>query len=356
MSAPYRAVRAPNTPGTLPAPRGAAAPGVARRAVARWLAPVPVERSVVVRTVIVGYALVFLLARSVYLRQAAGLPAAQWRPVGLFTTLDAPPPPWMIGALWGAGVAAAVAVLADRARRAALAALAAAMLVVETYDTSWGQLFHTGHLVTLHLLVLAGAALLEPATVTGRAERPAAPPAGSVPSGGSLLSGASVLSRPSMVSGWPLRLLSAVTVLTYLIAGVAKLRLGGGAWLDGAALRNQVAYDNIRKELVGSVSSPVAGLVLAHTWWWWPIALATLAVELGAPAALVWRPLRRWWVMAAWVFHVGIVGLMAIVFAYPLSGAAYVSLLEPERYRAVRPLLHGRPRRPRRTVKGRTTP
>lgn len=286
-----------------------------RRAVDRWLAPVPADRTALVRTVIVAYALLFLIGRSAYLWQAAGLPVSQWRPVGLLGPLGVPPPAWTIAALWAGCVGAAGAVLAGRRRRGAMVALAAGFLLLETYDTSWGQLFHTGHLVALHLLVLAGAALLDPLAVAGRASA-TPPPPGEI---------------PPMVSGWPLRLLSVVTALTYLLAGVAKLRLGGWDWLDGAALRNQVAYDNIRKELVGSVSSPFAGSVLAQTWWWGPIALATLVVELGAPVAVLWRPARRWWAAAAWAFHVGIVALMAIVFAYPLSGAAYASLLELER-------------------------
>jgi hypothetical protein len=61
------------------------------------------------------------------------------------------------------------------------------------------------------------------------------------------------------------------------------------------------------------------------------MAVAALAVELGAPLALV-RP--RWgyvWVAAAWGFHVGVLALMAIVFPYQLLGIAFAPLLPLER-------------------------
>jgi hypothetical protein len=37
------------------------------------------------------------------------------------------------------------------------------------------------------------------------------------------------------------------------------------------------------------------------------------------------------WVAAAWSFHVGVLGLMAIAFPYQLSGVAYLALLPVER-------------------------
>ncbi len=279
------------------------------RVAARWLAPVPRRRLQLVRSATCTYAVLFSAGRSVYLWHAGHLSVARWAPLGVLGGMARPLPGWSVVLVWLAVLVSGTLAAAGRALRVTLPALAAGFLLVSTYGNSWGQLFHTEHLVTLHLVALAGAALLAEApeqrlTTTGH----------------------------DAVSGWPLRLMTALTALTYLIAGVAKLRLGGWAWLDGDALRHQVAYDNIRKDLVGSVSSPVAGWALAHAGWWWLIGAGTIVVEVGAPLAVLWRPLRRAWAVAAWLFHLGIVALMAIVFLYPATGVAYLSMFEVERW------------------------
>ncbi len=61
------------------------------------------------------------------------------------------------------------------------------------------------------------------------------------------------------------------------------------------------------------------------------MALGTMIVELGAPLALLRGKVRTFMVGAMWFFHVAILGVMAIVFIYPLTFVAYASLLRPER-------------------------
>ena len=70
---------------------------------------------------------------------------------------------------------------------------------------------------------------------------------------------------------------------------------------------------------------------MARDWIWRPVALATLVVELGAPVALLGGRWRNAWVASAWLFHVGTLALMAIMFPYPLSGVAFASLFPLER-------------------------
>ena len=57
--------------------------------------------------------------------------------------------------------------------------------------------------------------------------------------------------------GGPVRLAAGVTVLTYVLAGVAKLRLGGLGWMVGDTLRNHVAYSAARLDLLGGTPSPL---------------------------------------------------------------------------------------------------
>jgi hypothetical protein len=187
---------------------------------------------------------------------------------------------------------------------------AAALLFALTYRNCWGMPFHTENLLVLHAIILAVVPAADAWSVDARRGGAAA---------------------PDERYGWPLRALAVLTVITYVLAGVAKLRLGGWAWLDGDSLREQIAVDNLRKHLMGAPMSPVATLFLEHTWLMTVLAVMTMVVELGAPLALFGRRPAMAWAIAAWGFHLGVVVLMAIVFPYPLVGLAYAPLFRCER-------------------------
>ena len=121
-------------------------------------------------------------------------------------------------------------------------------------------------------------------------------------------------------------------VITYVLAGVAKVRHGGMDWLVGDVLRNQVAYDNLRKELLGSPHSPFGGWTVRYAWLFPPAAVLTTVVEIGAVVALFSSGrAARLWALSAWGFHVMVLALMAISFPYPLSFVAYACLFDVER-------------------------
>jgi hypothetical protein len=138
--------------------------------------------------------------------------------------------------------------------------------------------------------------------------------------------------------GFPLRLAAVVTVLTYVVTGVAKLRYAGGDWLSGDTLLNQIAFDNARKKVLGDTYSPLAGALAGHPWLFRPLGVLTVLVELGAPVALLGRRWAAWWAASAWAFHVGIVALMWISFLYPLTLIAFVPFFRCERLVEVGPL------------------
>jgi hypothetical protein len=131
--------------------------------------------------------------------------------------------------------------------------------------------------------------------------------------------------------GWPVRLTAVIVVVAYVIAGIAKLRIGGLDWLDGDTLRNWVAHDNLRKAVLGDSYSPIGRHLVGHAWLFPPLAVLTVIVELGAGVALVGGRWRTAWVIAAWLFHVGVLALMAIVFPYQLSGVAFAPFFRLER-------------------------
>jgi hypothetical protein len=172
------------------------------------------------------------------------------------------------------------------------------------------MVFHTENLMVLHVIALACAPAADAWAMDARRRPEVAPPAG---------------------YGWPIKLLAALTAATYLLAGIAKLRIAGLGWIDGELLRNQIAVDNLRKALLGDWIAPLASPFLDHPAGFTIFCALTLAIELGAFVALVGGRVARLWALGAWGFHLGVVLLMNIWFPYPLLGFAFLPLLRAER-------------------------
>jgi hypothetical protein len=255
------------------------------------------RRLAVVRALVGAYAAVWLAIRLPHHLDLAALPAARWEPVGVLAPLDAPPPAALARAVAVVAIPAAAALAAGWRLRLTAPLCLVTLLAVTTYASSWGQLFHTENLLVLHVAVLAAAA------VCGR----------------------------RVDARLALQLLAVVTAAAYVASGIAKLRGAGWAWAAGDVLRDQVAFDHVRKAVLGAPTSPLGIALVDHAWVFTPLALATLAVELGAPVALAGRRLAAGWAAAAWAFHVGVLALMAIGFPYQLTGVAFAALLPVER-------------------------
>lgn len=272
-----------------------------------WFSPVPAERLAALRILIGGYALVYLVARLPEFASVARYGRHQFRPVGIVRLLEAPLSPTValvLGIVTSVLLAAFVAGYRFRIT-GPLAALG--LLWTLTYRNAWGMVFHTENLLVLHVIALA----LSPAADAWAVDRPRAPAAAGY--------------------GWPLKLMAALTVATYVLAGVAKLRIAGMAWVDGELLRDHIAVDNLRKALLGDGVAPLAHLVLDHPSPLVVFSVMTLVLELGAPVALLGRRVGYVWSFAAWGFHVGVVLLMNIWFPYPLLGLAFLPLVPAER-------------------------
>lgn len=265
-----------------------------------FFAAVPARRLDLVRRVVCAYAAVWLLVRVGYIHDVSRLPDRRFEPIGVWFWLDGPLPTVLVMTGWVIAVATTIATASGRFPIVAPVVAAAATLMVITYSNCWGQVFHTENLLVIHLGVLAAAAIIG-TRVDGR------------------------------TSGWPLQLMSISTVAAYVLAGWAKLDIGGLDWLSGEAIRSQVAYDNVRKILLGDVHSPIGGWLVGYAWIWMPIAVATLVIELGAPLALLGGRWRTAWLIGAWGFHLGILAFMAILFLYQLTGVAFVSMVALER-------------------------
>lgn len=272
----------------------------------------PATRLAALRVLVGAYTVVFMLARSASFWQTADLPAWQTEGVGVLWFLDTPWSPDLVHVLFLATIALGAAFTAGIGFRFTGPAFALVFLVMSTYRLSFGHVIHTEHLVALHLLALGFSRSADVWSFDSRRRR--AEPIDHVR------------------YGIPIQAMILVTVITYVLAGVAKVRHGGMDWLVGDVLRNQVAYDNLRKELLGSPHSPIGGWTVRFTWIFPPAAVLTTLVEIGALAALTSSKRARWvWAVAAWGFHLVVLALMAISFPYPLSFVAYACLFDVER-------------------------
>jgi hypothetical protein len=283
-----------------------------KRVVGWWLAPMPAPRLALLRITIGAMALGYLLIRTPHLVALTEYPAQQFHPTGLARLLTLPLPDSLVVGSVVVSLLAGAAFVAGVGFALSGPAFALGFLWVTTYRSSFGMVFHTENLLALHLLLLGASRAADALSVDERRRRRA----------------------PVEVSaeyGWAVRALCLVTVLAYFLAGVAKLKLAGGPWLEGELLRRQIAYDNLRKLELGTSVSALGPWIVRHPAVFPVLAVGTMLVELGAPLALFRRRIAAAWVAAAWGFHVGVVLFMSIGFFYQLSGFAYLSFFPLER-------------------------
>lgn len=272
----------------------------------RWFfAPAPAERLAAIRILVGLFAFGWVTARLVEFHRVASLPSG-FHPYGLARVVEAPLDPAIVLVI-GIATSVLLALFILGVAYRVLAPIAAiALTFTLSYRNSWGMPFHTENLLVLHVIALSIA------------------PAADVWALGP--------KRTSSTGyGWPLKLILALTASTYVLAGIAKLRISGIDWIDGETLRNHIAIDNLRKLLFGDPTAPLATLLLEHPGVLAVFSVMSLVIELGAPIALVHQRLGRWWAAGAWGFHAGVVLLMNIWFPYPLFGFAFLALFPVER-------------------------
>jgi len=274
----------------------------------RWLhAPAPAERLAALRIAIGGFVTAYVLVNVREFDRLAGRTADAFEPIGLARLLSTPLSAASVWLVFASLVIGGLAFTAGWRVRLVGPVFAAILLFWTSYHSSWGQLLHFEHLFTLHVLILAFAPTSDAWSVGGVAE-----------------------AGPSVRYGWPIRLLALATAVTYVLSGIAKLRYTGVAWFEPDTLANHIGYSATRMETVGGRTPPLASTALAGRWLLGPAAALALAVELGAPLALLGRRSRNVWVVAALLFHVGTAATMLVFFGYRGLGFAMLPLFRVE--------------------------
>lgn len=266
----------------------------------------PPERLALLRIVIGGYALLFLIVRSTHLWNSAGYPRSRWESVGVLSFLSEAPNPTVFRFLLLLSIPTGLAFVCGWRYRFFGPVFAALFLLITTFRFSWGSVLHTEHLVVIHVLIIACATADHAWTVHPRRE---------------------AASSNSYSYYWAIEACAIATVIGYTVSGIAKIRYGGWDWISGDVLRNQIAFDNLRKILLGDIHSPFAGWIVRNDTPLKLIAPITVLLEIGAPLALFFSSLRKMWIWGAWLFHVGVLVFMAIAFPYQLLAIAYLPLL-----------------------------
>jgi hypothetical protein len=276
-----------------------------------WFCPAPALRLAVLRVLIVGYGLIWLVGFAPLLLANLHFAPEQFAPTGVVSLLDVPLSFGVGAGIWLATVAVGIAALLGWRFRVLGPIYALGLLWVASYRNSWGMIFHSENLLVMHTLIL----VVLPASDAWSLDARGRPN--------------SHAERPRY--GWGPKLMATVTALAYVLAGVAKLRSAGWTWLDGDVLLSHVGWDNLRKQELGSMHSPLGAALCAFPAVFVPLSWLSIALELGAPLALFGRRLAWVWSIGIWCFHLGVVAIMAIAFAYPLSGVALAPLFAVER-------------------------
>ena len=279
--------------------------------------PAPAERLAGFRIVLGVFVTCYLVIRSPMFLELGNRATSRFEPVGVFQLFDRP----LVGPVNNAavlvGIALSIGFTVGWRFRLVGPLFAAGLLVLASHRSSWGQLLHFEHLMVLHALVVGFSPAADSWSLDSRRHMRAGRNVDTDPTGDRY--------------GFPLLIASVVMSITYVIAGVAKMRYGGIKWVTGDTLRNHIAYSATRLELLGGWASPAASMVIDAAWLLAPMAALSVLVELAAPVALLGGRWRNGWVVAAWLMHAGIYVLMLVGFPSPLFLVAFAPLFPLER-------------------------
>jgi hypothetical protein len=291
-----------------------------------WLPEVAATRLAWLRLLVGGFAFWYLSSQYADFMETASSSPSLFDAVGLARLLDKPIPIELFECLFICTLVLNVFFILGLRFCYTGPLFAAFLLCLLCYRNSWSMIFHSENLLVLHVIVL-----------------------GLTPSANALSLDAVVRRNchswiwvhgtwpltevhSNWRYGWPCRLIGAITVMAYWLAGVAKVAGPlGWSWISGEALRSYILREGLRKELLGDGATPLTWVLNDQVGLLTGVAALTLVLELGAPLFFLNDRVSRVWAVLAWGMHIGILLIMGIRFRYQLSGIAFASFFPLEK-------------------------
>jgi hypothetical protein len=272
----------------------------------------PAVRLGMLRVLVGGYALIYLIVRAPHLLSFADVDQIYFRPVGVVALAPRPLLPAVTIALVLLTVVFAACFAFGYRYKITAPIFACLSLWVLTYSNSFGMILHVDNMMCMQIIVLALAPAADALSVDACAER-------------------TTDVGESGRYGWAIRLICILCAAAYLLAAIAKVKNSGAGFVDSVNLRNYIAYDNVRKIELGSIHSPLGAWLLPYPGFFSIMAWMSLILEAVAPLALIHRRAGAVWAVLIWSFHVGVLFLMAIGFVYQLSFVAFAAFFHVEK-------------------------
>lgn len=279
-----------------------------------WFAAISPLRLAILRIATGCFSLWYLLDRYSMLQRLSKSDASLFEPVGLAKLISGPLPPETFQYLLLACIALNIAYVLGWQYRWTGPGFAMTLLFFMCYRNSWSMIYHNYNSLVLTVFVIGWAAAADALSLDRLSRYAQATPGA------------------HWRYGWPVKLICAATVAAYFLSGLAKV-MGDLAWswIDGSAMRSQIAVDALRKEMLGSSATPLFEWLYPHTWLFFLMGFGALILELGAPLVLLNKRLTWIWAALTLSMHWGIYLIMGIDFPYHTTGLIFLSFFELEK-------------------------
>ncbi len=281
----------------------------------RWFMEVPPQRLAVLRIATGLFGLWYLLSRFNMLQRVVKNTDA-FEPVGILNWMSKPIPSEIFWWITIGVILLNILYIIGWKFKITGPIFALVILLFFTYRNSWSMIYHNRNALILHIIIIGLVASADAWSWDSwkKSKKGVTP------------------QKPHWQYGWPIQLICTATVGAYFLSGVAKLA-GDLAWewVNGSAMRSQVAVDAIRKEMLGSEAAPLFEILFEHTWLFLGMGILTFVLELGAPIALVKRKLGMIWAILTWMMHWGIFFIMGISFRYQMTGLIFLAFFDIEK-------------------------
>lgn len=278
-----------------------------------WFAPISPLRLAILRIATGCFSLWYLLDRYSMLQHLSKSDATLFEPVGLANLLAGPLSPEISQMVLLATIGLNIAFILGWQFSWTGPAFSVGLLFFMSYRNSWSMIYHNYNSMVVTIFVLGLVASAD-ALSLDRLNRSSPTP------------------KADWRYGWPVKLICACTLAAYFLSGLAKV-FGDLAWswIDGSAMRSQIAVDALRKEMLGGSATSLFEWLYPHTTLFFIMGFGALILELGAPLVLLHKRLIVAWVVLTLSMHWGIYLIMGIDFPYHTSGLIFLSFFELEK-------------------------